>query len=173
MFPIHAWGLIQILQDLEFVNDRTEMWDAVGYASYSILFLFIECAIIALLFWALSLLLPKHWDQKKVISVVSVVYFSLIGASIVDFLTHVFSETRISKQYMYGLENFTVLTYTLIIAAFLLVCGLCIYLILKTEKGERFFEDIFGRITVLSYLFLAFDFAGLVIVLLRNFSETL
>ena len=61
----------------------------------------------------------------------------------------------------------------LIAGAVLLSTAVCLWLILRTKKGEKIFAEIFDRISILSYLYLALDLAGIIIIVLRNFSEAL
>ena len=172
-FPLHVWALLMVFRDLEFVAERTEMWDAVGYAGYTLLFTLAESLIFAVIVWGLSLLLPRKWSNQRALSVSGSAFLVVAGASIVDMAFHAFNEARISRQYLYGLENFTALTYALIAAAVVIGIALSVFLILKTKWGEKAFAEIFDRIILLGYFYLFLDLAGIVIVILRNVSENI
>jgi len=168
LFPTHFWTLLMIFNDLEFVSERTSLWDSIGYAGYSLLFALVESLAIAVLLWIISLAFPKVWNQTRTLSVVGSIYLVIAGASIVDMAAHAFNDVRIAKQYLYGLENFTTLTYFLIIGAILITLSASLVLILKTERGEKVFSDLFDRVMLLSYFYLLLDAIGIVIVVIRN-----
>ncbi|MBN2045031.1 MAG: hypothetical protein JW757_08435 [Anaerolineales bacterium] len=170
-FPLHVWGLLMIFRDIEFITERTNLWDAFGYSGYSLLFILVESILLSVIVWALSLLLPKGWGESRMLAVTGSLFSILAGASIVDMAFHAFSEVRISKQYLYGLKNFTATTYALISAAVIAAMVISLLLILKTNKGEKVFTEIFERVSMLGYLYLFLDAAGIAIVILRNLSE--
>lgn len=172
-FPLHVWALLMVFRDIEFVSERTDMWDAIGYAGYSMMFTLVESLILAVIVWGLSLLLPRKWSNQRALSVTGSAFLVVAGASIVDMAFHAFNQARISRQYLHGLENFTSLTYALIAAAVLVGIAVSVFLILKTKWGEKTFSEVFDRIILLGYFYLFLDLAGIVIVILRNVSEKL
>jgi len=52
-------------------------------------------------------------------SIIGSIYFVLAGASIVDMTAHVFSQYRIAKLYLIGLDRYPFVTYGLILGAIL------------------------------------------------------
>jgi len=170
-FPLHVWALLMVFRDIEFIAERTEMWDAVGYAGYTMMFTLVESLILAAIVWALSLLLPRKLSNQRALSVSGSVFLIFAVTSIVDMAFHAFNEARISRQYLYGLDNFTALTSALIAAAVLAGIAVAVFLILKTRWGEKLFAEIFDRIILLGYFYLFLDLAGIIIVILRNVSE--
>jgi len=172
-FPLHVWALLMIFRDLEFITERTDQWDAIGYAGYSLLFILLESIILSAIIWGLSLLLPKAWGEKRTLSVAGSIFTILASISIVDMAFHAFNEVRISKQYLHGLATYPTLTYALIAAAVIIGIIIALVLILKTKSGEKVIYEIFDRIMLLGYLYLFLDIVGIVIVIIRNVSETL
>ena len=171
VFPTHVWTSLMVFNDLEFLAERTTMWDAVGYAGYSYLIALTESVLVALILWGVSFLLPKNWGQRRVLSVVGSIYFVLAGASIVDMAAHVFAQNRIAKSYLIGLDRYPFVTYGLIFGAILSGIILALIFILKSKRGEKIVSEVFDRIMLLSYFYLLLDFAGIVIIILRNVSE--
>jgi len=171
MFPTHVWTSLMVFNDLEFLSERTTMWDAIGYAGYSYIIALTESVLIAFFLWGLSFFLPGSWGQQRILSVVSSIYFVLAGASIVDMTAHILAQYRIAKLYLIGLERYPFITYGLIVGAILAGIILALVFILKNERGEKIASEVFDRIMLLSYFYLLFDFAGIVIVILRNASE--
>ena len=159
-----------IFNDLEFVAERTNMRDSIGYAGYSLMFALAESVLFAIILWAVSQVLPKRWPKSRSLSVIGSIYLILAGASIVDMAGYAFNDARISKQYLYGLENFTVLTYALITGAILIALATSLLLILKTKRGEKIFAEIFERLMLLSGFYLVLDAVGIIIVIFRNVS---
>lgn len=159
-----------IFKDLEFVTERSESWGAIGYASYSLVFALVESLLIAIVVWAISLLLPRKWGEKRAVTALISVYFILAGASAVEQAAHAFEQYRIAKQFLYGLENFTTLTYALIISAILIAIVGLMLLIFKTKKGGEALAEFYDRLILLGYLYLVLDIIGIVVVISRNIS---
>ena len=172
-FPIHIWNFLMIFKDIEFVSERNEMWSAIGYAGYSLMFALVESLIFGIILWLITLPLPKKWGEKRTLVVVISIYYVLAGASALEHAAHAFEQYRIAKQFLYGLEHFTNLTYTLIAGAILLAIVILMLVIFKLRKGQSVLAEILDRLILLSYLYLVIDAAGIVVVLIRNFSETL
>ena len=172
-FPIHLWSLLMIFRDIEFVSERTEMWDAYGYAGYALMIAMFESLVIALILWAISLILPKKWARTRIFTAISSIYLILAGASIVDMAFHAFNEVRISRQYLYGLETYPTLTYALIAGSILLLSALAVGLIIKSEKFNKGLQEAFERISLLSYFYLVLDVFGIILVIIRNVSSQL
>lgn len=167
-FPIHAWNLLMVFKDAEFMLERSETWGTIGYAGYSLGAALIESLIFAILLWVISLLLPRKWTEQRTLTTLFSVYFVLAGASALEQAAHAFDQFRISKQFIYGLEHFTTLTNGLIVAAILLVVAALMLVIFKTKNGENGLADFYNRLTMLSYLYLVLDLAGIVVVIIRN-----
>ena len=170
-FPLHVWAILMIFRDFEFVSERTEIWDAIGYGSYSLLFTLIESLMLAVIVWLFSLLLPRKWDIQRSLDVTGSIFIILAGASIVDMAFHAFDQARISKQYLYGLANYPTQTYLLIAGTVLITSAAVFFIILKAQRGEAIISEVFERIMLLSYFYLFLDFIGIVIVIIRNLSE--
>ncbi len=171
MFPTHVWTSLMVFNDLEFLSERTTMWDAVGSAGYSYIIALTESILIAFILWGASFLFPKHWNQQRVLNVVGSIYFVLAGASITDMAAHVFAQYRIAQSYLIHLDQNPFVTYGLIVGAILVGILLALVFIFKNKQGEKIVSEIFDRIMLLSYFYLLLDFAGIVIVILRNVSE--
>lgn len=172
-FPVHVWSLLMIFKDAEFVTERTVAWDTVGYAGYSLIFALLESLALAILFWALSLLLPKTWTEKRNLSLVGSLVMILSLASMLEQAAHAWNEPRLSRMFLHGLEKYPNQTYALIAGAILVAVVISIMAILRSEKFTNALAELFDRLSMLSYLYLFLDFAGIVIVLIRNFSENL
>jgi hypothetical protein len=172
-FPIHLWSLLMIFRDVEFLSERTNMWDAVGISGYTLLIALIESLLAALILLGVISILPGKWAEGQRFSIISSLYMILAGASIVDMAFHAFSKARISQQYLHGLETYPSLTYGLIAGAVLLFCVLVTGLILRSKKVENLLTEFYDRIMLLSYLYLALDMVGIALVIVRNINAQL
>ena len=78
-FPIHLWTIILVLRDFAWVTERTNAWDAVGVAAYGMVFAFIESLFVFIIVVLLGLLLPKQWDERKRLSFLGLLIFTVVG----------------------------------------------------------------------------------------------
>ncbi|HET6847017.1 MAG TPA: hypothetical protein VFH29_09295, partial [Anaerolineales bacterium] len=61
----HAWTIILAFNDLGWLTDRTNAWDAIGVLCYGLLFALIESAVLFLVFAILGFLLPRRWEPER------------------------------------------------------------------------------------------------------------
>jgi hypothetical protein len=79
----------------------------------------------------------------------------------------------LSRKYLQGLKYAPTMTKFLIFENILIAVVLIVLLILKSKSAEKILSEIFERFTLLSYLYLFLDVAGIVIVIIRNLSSSL
>jgi hypothetical protein len=167
--PLHFWTLILAFRDLSWLIERSNLWDAIGVASYGLIFAFVESVLVFLIALVLGFLISEHWHQQRVallsILVLITALWSMAGQLhalsgmsfpiwFLDFLAQ--QEHPVRVLYLIGLllVSLTVLPPT--------------YLILKSNKALRFVRELIDRLTLLAILYLLFDIVGLVIVIIRN-----
>jgi hypothetical protein len=167
-FPIHFWSLLIAFSEFEAVGARTVMWDAVGYISYALIFAFIESVIITSICWLISFLLPKGWEQEKILVILGTYFYILLSWSAFEQGIHLFPELYISKATLYYLEHFVSRSVILLGTAGLVSLGLPGILFWKVKPLVNWISLVFDRIILLSYLYLFLDIVGLVIVIYRN-----
>lgn len=167
-FPTHFWTLLMVFRDLEFVRERTDLGGTLGYAGYSLLIALAESLILTLVVWGLSLVVGRNSNKEKIFTILVSCYYVIASASLIDMAAHVFIKARISRQYLYGLEKFPELTYSLIAVAILVGVMTCVFLIVKSPKAGRFFNEVIERLMLLSYLYLFLDAIGIIIIIWRN-----
>jgi hypothetical protein len=168
-FPLHFWTLILAFRDLSWLIERSNLWDAIGVASYGMIFAFVESVLVFLVAIILGFLISKHWHQQRIALLSTLVLITalwsmacqlhaLLGMSypiwFLNFLAQ--QEHPVRVLYVIGLllVSFTVLLPT--------------YLILKSNKALRFVWELIERVALLATLYLLFDIVGLVIVIIRN-----
>ena len=168
-FPLHFWTLILAFRDLSWLIERSNLWDAIGVASYGVIFAFAESVLVFLVAIVLGFLIPKHWQQQRIplLSILVLItamwsmagqLYALLGMSFpiwfLDFIARQEHPVRVLYVISLLLVSITVLLPT--------------YLILKSNKALRFVRELIERLTLLATLYLMFDVVGLVIVIIRN-----
>lgn len=172
-FPLHVWGLLRIFWNLETISKRSNLWDGFGFIGYSLFFILLESIALTLIFWGVSLLLPKTWGEKRTLTLTGSVFTILVTASVLDMVFHENFRVFLSRKYLQGLKYAPTMTKFLIFENILIAVVLIVLLILKSKSAEKILSEIFERFTLLSYLYLFLDVAGIVIVIIRNLSSSL
>ena len=168
-FPLHFWTLILAFRDLSWLIERSNLWDAIGVASYGMIFAFAESVLVFLVAIVLGFLISKHWHQQRVALLSILVLITalwsmavqlpaLLGTSYPGWFINFLAQQEHPVRVLYGigllLVSLTVLLPT--------------YLILKSNKALRFIWELIERVSLLATLYLLFDIVGLVIVIIRN-----
>jgi hypothetical protein len=169
-FPLHLWTLILVFQDVSWVAERTNAWDAVGVASYAMVFALIESLLVFMLLTVVGFLVPRVWDVNKRIAFLVLLFFITSIWGIISqllFLWNIFlpdsailflARSGHPLWILYGV-SLAVVTPTVLVP---------VYLFLRTDKMVFFIQDLVDRLLVLSIFYLLFDLIGLVIVMIRN-----
>jgi len=169
--PLHIWTLFLGFRDFDWVTARTNSWDAVGVISYGLFFTFFESLIIFAITALLGFLVSRKWDEKKRIALMGTLVVVLSLWSIFN-QTYFIRAMQPSEQFV----GFYIGTGRPLVALYitaLLFVGLSIalptYAILTSNKVEKSILEGFDRLSTLMILYLVFDVAALVIILVRNF----
>ena len=169
-FPIHVWAIILILQDVSWVAERTNAWDAVGVGSYGLMIAFVESLSVFLVLLLLGLLISKKWKEVQQVSLLAYIvlivsFWEIIGQLyfLLEWLfPHQFIEfvAGISRPLwvLYG-SAFLVVAPTIVIPAFIA---------LRTNKFAAVMTAIMERLSMLVVLYLILDVAGIIVVIIRN-----
>jgi hypothetical protein len=154
------------------LTERTNAWDAIGVASYGMVFAFIESGVIFLVVALLGLLTPKQWEYDRRIAFVGLLILltSLWGIiSQLLFLWNVF----LPAQAIEFLRNSSH-PLRIIYAACLMVVTPTIllpaYSFIRSKKAVTFMKNLMERLSLLTMFYLFFDLLGLIIVIIRNIS---
>ena len=171
-FPLHVWTLLLAFRDLSWVAERTNAWDAIGVASYGAVFAFLESLVVFLVFALLGLLIARQWGQETRLALLSVLvlilslwatvsqlYF-LLNISLPEPVIRLFVQVPHPLRVLYVIATVLVAP-TIIIPA---------WLVLRSNKVLRFMRGLIERLSLLTIVYLFFDIAGLVIVIIRNIS---
>jgi len=159
-----------VFRDISWLTERTNAWDAIGVASYGMVFAFIESVVIFLVVALLGLLMPKQWEYDRRIAFLGLLILltSLWGIiSQLLFLWNVF----LPAQAIEFLRNSSH-PLRIIYAACLMVVTPTIllpaYSFIRSKKAVTFMKNIMERLSLLTMFYLFFDLLGLIIVIIRN-----
>jgi len=170
VFPTHVWAIILILNDFGWVSERTSSSDAIGLGAYGLIFAFIDSVIIFGFLVILGFLISKTWGEKKRFALLTVVLIVIafweIGEQLFYFL---------NIQVPPGIINFLassghplrILYETALILVTISLC-LPVAAVLRPNRVSDSVWNFIDRISLLSTVYLALDFAALIIVIIRN-----
>jgi hypothetical protein len=169
-FLIHVWAILLIFQDLSWLAERTNMWDAIGVGAYGLVVALMESVFLFLVAFILGFLVSTKWDPIKRISlmgtlVIIVSIWAILGqlsfmlgwslpAAWIQTLAHTAHPLRILYLIAMTLVGLTVL--------------LPVYAQLKSDKLSQMTYEFFDRLAMLVVLYLVLDFASIVIIIIRN-----
>jgi len=169
-FPLHFWAIILIFNDSTWIAKRSNAWDSVGVASYGLVFAFIESLLLFFAVALLGFLVSTKWKEDRRIALMStlvaVTALWAMTAQLYFFLNVTFPESWLLFFALVG-HPLRFLYET----AFILVLptvAIPTWLILKFEKPLNFAATGIEKITLLTSLYLFFDFIGLIILVARN-----
>lgn len=169
-FPLHLWTIILVFRDFSWVSERTNSWDAVGVLSYGLIFAFLESMAVFLVTILLGFLVSKKWEEGRRNALLSnlVLIVSLWAmASYLYFILQV-SISGQTIDFIASLKHPVRFLYAIGLALAGVTITLPTYFILRSEKFLQFIKGLFERLSLLTQVYLFFDFIGLVIVIIRN-----
>jgi len=155
---------------MSWVIERTNAWDAVGVASYGLVFAFAESLVIFVVIALLGFLTPNQWAGDRRVAFLSllVIITALWGMiSQLLFLWNISLPAPLIR-FLAQSEHPLRLLYAFSLAIVLPTVLLPVYFFMRSNKSVRFMQELTERLSVLTLLYLFFDLIGLVIVILRN-----
>jgi len=168
--PLHIWTFFLAFRDFDWISARTNAWDAVGVVAYGLVIALLESTILCIGAMLLGFLVSAKWEEKRRIAFLSAVVillslwsifnqsFFLSGMSVPGWLTNIVIATGRPLVALYAM----VLLLTAISFA------LPAFLILISGKALGAMTEIMDRLSLLMMLYLFFDAAALVLVVIRN-----
>jgi uncharacterized membrane protein len=157
---------------MSWVIERTNVWDAIGVASYGMIFALVESIFIFVVIALLGFVTPKQWTGDRRIAFLSllVIITALWGMiSQLLFLWNISLPIPVLR-FVAQSEHPLRLLYVIGLAIVLPTVLLPIYLFIRSNKSVRFMQELIERLSMLTMVYLFFDLAGLIIVIIRNLS---
>lgn len=174
-FPIHAWSIFMILQDFQWVMERTvSIWDGIGYASYSLVFALFESIVIFIIVVLLSMLLPKRWNRHQVLAGMGLTVFTVSFWTILNQLYFFYNTSTLVRSLpniFIGLEHPIRVFYLAAGALFILILASIIIPLFLIHRSKPFLANvtsIMDRLIILSGLYILFDIMGVIVIVIRN-----
>ena len=174
-FPIHAWSIYMIMQDFQWVMERTvSVWDAIGYSSYSLDFALFESSVLFLVVLLFSFLLPSHWKANKTLAGISIVFFSVSFWAIINQLFFFYYNTSFVSRIpqIFVASAHPVRWFYLVAGGIvLLVLGSILVPLFFINRSSKFTKTtlaVIDRLVILSGLYIVLDIFGFIIIVIRN-----
>jgi len=169
-FPLHAWTIILVLRDVSWVSERTNVWDAIGLGAYALIFAFVESLIVFGVFALFGFLTPIQWTVDKRIAFLSLIVLILSAWGIISQLLFLWNVSLPASaiQFLAQSGHPVRIMYAASLAIVLPSVGVPVYFFLRSDRLFHSIQDLSERLSLLTVLYLFFDLAGLVIILIRN-----
>jgi hypothetical protein len=169
-FPLHLWTLMMVFRDISWLAERTNLWDAIGVASYGMLFAFVESVLLFLVVLLVGLVIPKQWHSDRRITFLALLILITSAWGMISQLLFLWnlSLPLPAIQFLRGSQHPLRVLYagSLVIVSSTVL--LLVFLFVKLKTSVAFMQNIMERISLITMLYLLLDFLGLVIVLIRN-----
>jgi len=171
-FPLHFWTLILVFRDISWLTERTNAWDAIGVASYGMVFAFVESVVIFLVLALLGLLTPKQWESNRRIAFLAFLILIISAWGIISqllFLWNVFLPAQAIEFLRHSSHPLRII-YAVCLMVVTPTVLLPAYSFIRSKKAVTFMQNIIERLSLLTMLYLFFDVLGLIIIIIRNIS---
>jgi hypothetical protein len=169
-FPLHFWTLILVFRDVSWLTERTNAWDAIGVASYGMIFAFAESVVVFFVVVLLGFLTPRQWEPDRRIAFLGLLIlitsiWGLIGQLL--FLWNIFLPAQ-AVQFLRSSSHPLRIIYVVCLMVITPTVLLPVYTFLRSNKALMFMQNLMERLALLATFYLFFDMLGLIIVIFRN-----
>jgi hypothetical protein len=171
-FP-HVWTIILVFRDFSWITERNNTWDALGNGAYGLMYALVESLFVFAAALLLGLLISPKWDEKRRVTLLSVLILLTALGSIVGQLYFLFEwqEPGFLIRALIATGRPLVFLYLLSLAVITPLIALPVYLILKVDRFRGVMNEVIDRLSLLTSLYLVLDVIGLALVLIRNLSS--
>jgi hypothetical protein len=156
-FPIFVWAIANVLASVSQWLLRLTLWETLGASAYILGYAFLESLVIFIVALVIALILPARVFERTYTPMTLVVLTLTMGYFIFLDLTQ-------EKQLLAG--NFTQAGVAL--AAYLVLVGLAIVFLRRSERVMRLLNGFIDRLMPLTVLYALIGLAGVMLVLYRN-----
>ncbi len=171
-FPLHFWALILIFRDISWLAERTNLWDAIGAASYGMLFALSESVLIFLVVALLGLVIPAQWSPDRRIAFLALLILLLSMWGMISQLLFLWDVSLPARaiEFLRSSSHPLRILYAACLVIVAPTILLPVYFFIRSKKSVVLMRDLMERLSLLTMFYLFFDFVGLAIVLIRNAS---
>ena len=169
-FPLHFWTIILVFRDISWLTERTNAWDAIGVASYGMIFAFAESVVVFLVIALLGFLTPKQWEPERRIAFLGLlILITSVWGMIAQllFLWNIFLPAQ-AIQFLRSSSHPLRIIYAACLVVVTPTVLLPIYAFIRSNKAIMFMQNLMERLSLLTMFYLFFDLLGLIVVIIRN-----
>jgi len=166
----HLWALILIARDMSWVAERSNAWDALGEASYGLMFTLAESLLIFGVVCLLGLMTPRSWSIQRRVVFLCVLALSWLLWAVMGQLAFLagFEPPAALLGWLARNAHPVRMLYLMALALVLPTVLLPALWVARSERGLGLSGRLMERLSVLAVLYLCFDALGLLVVLIRN-----
>jgi hypothetical protein len=146
------------------------MWDAIGVASYGMVFAFTESIVIFLVLALLGFVIPKRWDSDRRVAFLGLLILITSTWAMIAQLLLLWNVSLPAGgiQFLRTSSHPLRILYSGCLAIVIPTVLLPVYFFIRSKKSVVLMQNIMERISLLTMLYLSFDVLGIVIVVVRN-----
>lgn len=169
--PLHIWTIVLAFRDFDWITARTNSWDAVGVVAYGLLAALFESLIIFSMMTLLGFLVSSKWEEKRRITLMSamIIILSLWSIFNQSYFLNAWELPAWLISLSLQIGRPLVMVYALAILITTISFIIPAYLILRSNKTMEILQEGIERLSLLMTLYLVFDSAALILVVIRNF----
>jgi hypothetical protein len=169
-FPLHFWALILIFRDISWVAERTNFWDAIGVASYGLVFTFIESVIYFVVISLLGLTVSTKWQENRRVALMSILALVTALWAIEGQAYFVWGSYLPIQfwRYVAGGAHPLRMLYVVTLVMVLPTIIFPVYFVLRSDRFLHVVQEFIERLSLLTMFYLFFDLIGLIIIIIRN-----
>jgi len=156
-FPIFVWAIANVLVTVSQWLLRLTMWETLGVIAYILGYAFLESLVIFIIATAVALILPARVFERTYTPMTLVVLTLTLGFFI-------FLNVTQEKRILAG--NF--MQAGLGLAAYLVVVGLAVVFLRRSERVMRLLNGFIDRLVPLTVMYALVGLLGVVVVVYRN-----
>ena len=157
-------------RDVAWLTERTNLWDAIGVASYGMLFALLESVVLFLVVLLLGFLIPRQWHPDRRITFLALLILITSAWGMLSQLLFLWNVSLPlpAIQFLRSSAHPLRLLYVGALAVVTSTVLLLVYLFIRSKRSVVFMQNIIERISLLTMFYLLFDLLGLAIVVIRN-----
>ncbi len=159
-----------VFRDISWLTERTSLWDALGVASYGLVFAFVESVVLFLVVALLGLFLPRHWPPGRRVTFLALLVLITSAWGMLSQLLFLWDVSLPSPaiQYLRSSDHPLRVLYAGSLAVVVLTVLSPVVFFVRSKRSVSSMQNVMERISLLTIFYLLFDLLGLVIVVIRN-----
>lgn len=172
--PTHIWSIMLAFGDVQTITERTNMFDAVGFVAYMLLFALAETVLVFLVILIADFLLPRQWTRMQHVLTLGLLSFTVAFWTMLWQLNYwAFSRRGLLYNFVF-IENaahplrWGGAILLIIVVLVLATVAAPILLVARSPKFVNTVTGIFNRLATLATFYMLVDVIGVLIIIYRN-----